>query len=79
MAEDDVYKGDKRGERSEDDEGVDIGVTEEVGVGENGEKEDECGGKEALGGVDSERVLVDKPKFTEKVDANSESEMLECS
>ena len=41
VAEDGVGKSDEeRGERSEDDEGVDIGVAEEVGVGEDGEEED---------------------------------------
>ncbi|KAL4337214.1 hypothetical protein AHAS_Ahas12G0087800 [Arachis hypogaea] len=62
VAEDGVYKGDEdRGERSEDDDGVDVGVSEENGVGEDGEEEDECGRKKVLGCVDSKRVMVEEP------------------
>ncbi|QHO10282.1 uncharacterized protein DS421_14g488470 [Arachis hypogaea] len=62
VAEDGVHKGDKeRNERSEDDEGVDIGVGEEVGLGEDGEDEDECGRKKAFGDVDSEEVVAEDP------------------
>ncbi|XLS47631.1 hypothetical protein HN51_021989 [Arachis hypogaea] len=62
LAEDGVHKGDEeRGERSEDDEGVNIGVAEEVGVGEDGEEEDECGREEMLGSVDSEGIVVEEP------------------
>ncbi|XLR49426.1 hypothetical protein HN51_000093 [Arachis hypogaea] len=50
----------ERGERSVDDIGVDIGLEEEVGVGEDGEKEDECGREEAFGGVNSEGVVMDR-------------------
>lgn len=62
VSESGVCNGDEEGsERSEYDEGVDVGVTEEVGVGEDGEVEDECGGEEFLGGGKGKRVMVEKP------------------
>ena len=70
-AEDGVGDRDEeRGEGSEDDEGIDVGVTEEVGVGEDREVEDEGGGEELLGGLPGEGVVVEEPYFAEEPDAD---------
>lgn len=56
-----VGEGDKeRGKGWEDDEGVDVGVAEEIGVGEDGEVENECGGEEFFGSGEGKGISVEK-------------------
>ena len=60
-AEGGVGKGDEeRGEGSEDNEGVNVCMSEEIGVGEDGEVEDKCGGEEFFGSGECEGVMMEK-------------------
>ncbi|KAH1119798.1 hypothetical protein GYH30_048249 [Glycine max] len=57
-----VDEGDEeRGDRWKDNEGVKVGMAEEIGVGKDGEIKDECGGEEFFGNGEDEGVVVEKP------------------
>jgi len=57
-----VGEGDEeRGDRWKDNEGVKVGMAEEIGVGKDGEIKDECGGEEFFGNGEDEGVVVEKP------------------